>query len=193
MSLLQDAAGLAVFLLAATTLLLLLHLSWRWTLVAIVLQYVAVAWLVSLNWSIGLAAVKLVVGWMAGAVLTASQAGSLTQREVPSGRIFRGLAGGLVLIVIYVLVTGVNDWFQIDQTVLHGALVLLGMGLLQIGLTNDPLRTVVGLLTFLAGFEVLYAALGLSVLVAGLLALVNLSLALACAYLVVEPGSREAG
>lgn len=193
MSLLQDAAGLAVFIMAVTTVLLLLHLSWRWTLLAIGLQYLAVAWLVSLSWPIGLAAVKLVVGWMAGAVLTASQAGSQAQRELSSGRIFRALAGGLVLIVIYVLVPSINGWLRIDQTVLHGALLLLGMGLLQLGLTNDPLRVVVGLLTFLAGFEVLYAVLERSVLVAGLLAMVNLSLALACAYLVVEPGTQEVG
>ena len=49
-----------------------------------------------------------------------------------------------------------------------------------------------GLLSFLAGFEVVYAALELSVVVAGLLAVVNLGLALAGAYLQTAAESQEA-
>ena len=59
-------------------------------------------------------------------------------------------------------------------------------------MTNDPLRMVIGLLTFLAGFEVLYAALEVSVLVAGLLAAINLGLAMAGAYLLTVPENKEA-
>ena len=45
----------------------------------------------------------------------------------------------------------------------------------------------IGLLTFLSGFEILYAALENSVLVAGLLAAINLGLALVGAYLASAP------
>ena len=64
-----------------------------------------------------------------------------------------------------------------------GAMLLIGMGLLHLGVTTRPLRVLLGLLTTLSGFELLYAAVENSVLVAGLLALVTLGLALVGAYL----------
>ena len=50
-------------------------------------------------------------------------------------------------------------------------------------MSTSTLRISLGLLTTLAGFEVIYAALEASVLLAGLLGIVNLGLALAGAYL----------
>jgi len=193
MSLLKEFAILAVVLLGVTSLVLLIYPNWRWTLAAMVIQYLAVAWLVSLSWPLGLAAVTLVVGWMAGAVLSTTQAASQSKSETISGRLFRLIAAGLVLIVIFTLPSAVQTWLQVDQTVMLGALVLAGMGLLQTSMTNEPLRIVVGLLSFLAGFEILYAALEVSVLVAGLLAAINLGLALAGAYLLTTPEGAEAG
>jgi hypothetical protein len=58
------------------------------------------------------------------------------------------------------------------------------MGLLHLGISAQPFRVVLGLLTVLAGFEILYAAVESSTLVAALLSAINLSLALAGAYLV---------
>ena len=67
----------------------------------------------------------------------------------------------------------------------------MGMGLLHLGLTNHPFRVTLGLLTVLSGFEILYAAVETSTLVAGLLAGINLGLALVCAYLLVAPLLEE--
>ncbi len=193
MTFLKDFAIAAVILLGLTSLVLLIYPNWRWTLAAMAVQYLAVAWLVSLSWPVGLAAVTLVVGWMAGAVLSTTQAAFQAKAETISGRLFRLIAAGLVLIVIFTLPSTVRTWLQVDQAVMLGALVLAGMGLLQTSMTNEPLRIVVGLLSFLAGFEILYAALEVSVLVAGLLAAINLGLALAGAYLLTTPESTEAG
>ena len=70
-------------------------------------------------------------------------------------------------------------------------MILLGMGLLQLGMSDQPLRIIVGLLTLLSGFEVLYAAIENSVLVAGLLAVVTLGIASVGAYLIVVPTMEE--
>ena len=70
-------------------------------------------------------------------------------------------------------------------------LLLAGMGLLQMGMTSQPLRMVIGLLTFLAGSEIIYSALENSVLVAGLLAAIDLSLALIGAYLMAAPSMKD--
>jgi hypothetical protein len=56
-----------------------------------------------------------------------------------------------------------------------------------LSLTSDPLRVIIGLLTSLSGFEIIYAAVETSTLVTGLLAGVNLGLALVGAYLLIAP------
>jgi hypothetical protein len=53
------------------------------------------------------------------------------------------------------------------------------------------MRVIVGLLTVLAGFEILFAAIENSILVAGLLASVNLGLALVGAYLLSSNTNEE--
>lgn len=68
-----------------------------------------------------------------------------------------------------------------------GGLILISTALLQLGFTSKPLRTTLSLLTLLAGFEIIYSGVESSALVAGLLAGVNLILALAGAYLLMAP------
>jgi hypothetical protein len=193
MTFLKEFATLPVILLGITSLLLLFYPNWRWTLAAIGVQYLAVAWLVGLSWPIALAAVKLVVGWMAGALLATSSAAAQPKIEPLSGRLFRLAVAGLILIIILTLPPATRQWLQVDPSILLGTLILIGMGLVQTSMSNDSLRMTIGLLTFLAGFEILYAALESSVLVAGLLAVINLGLALAGSYLLNAPDSKEAG
>jgi hypothetical protein len=190
---LQDYALVPVVLVGLTSLVLLFYPNWRWTLLAVGVQYLAVAWLVSLNWPAGLAAIKLVVGWMAGAVLSTVQASAEAPTEALSGRLFRLMAAALLLVVIFTLPPGMQAWLNASQPVFWGGMILAGMGLLQVSMTVRPLRVVLGLLTFLAGFEVLYAALVYAVLVAGLMAAINLGLALAGTYLLSTPERKEAG
>ncbi len=71
----------------------------------------------------------------------------------------------------------------ISRPVIAGGLLLAGMGLLHLGITAEILRITLGLLTVMAGFELLYATVETSILLAGLLSIVNLGLALAGAYL----------
>ncbi len=80
---------------------------------------------------------------------------------------------------------------MIDTTLRWGSFLLIGFGILQLGLTSHPLRVIIGLLTALSGFEVIYAAIESSNLVTGLLAGVNLGLALAGAYMLVAPSMES--
>jgi hypothetical protein len=63
---------------------------------------------------------------------------------------------------------------------------------LQLGITSQILRITLGLMTVLAGFELLYATVEGSALVAGLLAVINLGLALVGCYLMIASNSNEA-
>jgi hypothetical protein len=147
--------------------------------------------LVAQVWPVGLSAVKLLAGWMAAAVLGItrfSQPGELDEAHLPSSRVFRILAAGLVLIFIFSVSPKVSDWIpQIPSEILLGGLILISMGLLQVGMTSQPFRVILGLLTVLSGFETLYAAVEVSVLVDGLLAAITLVLALVGSYLIGLP------
>jgi len=70
--------------------------------------------------------------------------------------------------------------------------MLIGIGLLQLSLSSHLLRVIIGLLTILSGFEIIYAAVETSALVTGLLAGVNLGLALVGAYLLIAPTMEAA-
>jgi hypothetical protein len=70
-------------------------------------------------------------------------------------------------------------------------MLLIGMGLLKLGFTVQPLQATLGILTALSGFEILYATIERSALLAGLLAGITLGLALAGAYLMMAPHLEE--
>jgi hypothetical protein len=71
--------------------------------------------------------------------------------------------------------------------------VLMGQGLLNIVLNENPLKTGIGLLSVLAGFEMFFVLVEPSLLVIGLLGLVNLVIALALSYLVTAWATRARG
>lgn len=193
----------AVLLVSLTSIGLLLVSDWRASISLLALQYLGVFVLVGLSWPLGMAAAKLVAGWIAGAVLAMAMvslppapalpaARKLARKLWDPGRVFQLLAAALVGLTVLSIAPHLAEWLPVvgvEQA--WGALILTGMGLLQLGFTGRPLPTVMGLLTAFAGFEILYAAVEASALVAGLLAGVILGLALAGAYLLVAP-SMEA-
>jgi hypothetical protein len=187
---------LASILLAVTSLSLLIERDWRWNLAALALQYVGVTVLVANQWPAGMALIKLVVGWMAGAALGLTQFGQpvdpAQERSWPSSRIFRILSGGLVILVVSTFASQGLDWLPgVPPPQVWGGLVLIGVGMLQLGMTAQPFKVVIGLQTILSGFEILYAAVESSVLVAGLLAAINLGLALVGTYLLTNGSPEE--
>ncbi len=187
-----------VILLTGTTLSLLLSRDWRWSILALAVQYAGVFILVSMSWSIEMSVTKVVAGWMSGAVLgIAMQSAPESWREAeifsPSGRVFRFFTAALAAIVAYSIAPFLVSWLPgITLTQAWGGSILILMGLVHLGLTAQPLRVVIGLLTVLAGIDIFYAVIESSTLVAGLLAAVNLALSLIGAYLIVNPSIEEA-
>jgi hypothetical protein len=115
--------------------------------------------------------------------VTGSQPGSRS-----SGRLVRFFSAALVGLAVFSVAPAATDWIPgltVEQA--WGGLLLIGMGLLQLGFAPAPLQTILGLLTAAAGFEIFYASVEKSALVAGLLSMTNLGLALVGAYLLVAP------
>ena len=165
----------------------------RWMTGLLAIQYIGVFSLVSVSWPFEIAVVKLVAGWMATAVLfltyvsIPSETGDeKTSTSTPS-IVFYLFSAILIGIVIYSLVPVALRWFlgATFQQVL-GGLWLLGLGLLQLGLSRDSIRIIIGLLIIISGFEILYATLEASVLMTGLLAILNIGLAFVGSYLMMS-------
>lgn len=176
---------ISVGIVILTSISLIWTEKWRINVTAIAVQYLAVFWFVSQSWPIGLASIKLIAGWVAVAVLGDAVSGLGQQIAVNRGvsaRIFRGLAAIFIILLAFSAAPGAGAWIPVSTPALITSLILIGMGILQLGMTTNPMRVILGLLTALSGFEILYAAVVSSVLVAGLLALVTLGLSLTGAY-----------
>lgn len=191
-------AWFAVVLLAVTSIGLLLARDWRWLIIFLSTQYFGMLILTLEHWPLGLASVKVVAGWMSAAILGMTRSGlpredrAERSNVLPQGRLFRLFAAAMVLLIVSSMTPRV-DVIMADAgfAVTTGSLLLVGMGLLHLGVSNHILRVTMGLMTVLSGFEILYATVEGSVLVAGLLAIINLGLAFAGSYLMVASNAEE--
>lgn len=190
-------AWIAVLLVAITSIGLLLARDWRWLIIFLSAQYFGMLILTLLHWPLGMASVKVVAGWMSAAILGMTRSGlpgeDKTEKQsiLPRGRMFRSFAAGIVIVIVATATPRVDAVMaNAGFAVTTGSLLLIGMGLLHLGVTDHILRVTIGLMTVLAGFEVLYATVEGSILVAALLAVINLGLALAGSYLLVASNTQ---
>ncbi|MDO8754482.1 MAG: hypothetical protein Q7J80_11350 [Anaerolineales bacterium] len=185
----------AVILILATATTILINRDWRVSLGALAVQYLAAFWLVTRHLPFAMGSAKLIAGWMVVAVLGITRLG-LTHLEHeedtfwPRGQWFTAILMGIVALIT------VGSTLRIEAAipglglpVIAGSVLLIGAGVVHLGVTSNPLRVTLGLLTILAGFEILYAALESSILVTGFLAIVNLGLGIIGSYLLIAGSS----
>jgi hypothetical protein len=190
-------AWIAVILILITSIGLLLVRDWRWSIILLAVQFLGMFILTLQHWPVGMASVKLVAGWMSAAILGMTRSGfpsqMISERSIwPRGRLFRLFAAGIIVLIVLAATPSV-DTIMADAgyAVTGGSLLLVGMGLFHLGITSSTLRVVTGLLTVLSGFEILYCAVEGSILVAALLATINLGLALVGAYLLIAQNAPQ--
>jgi hypothetical protein len=190
--------SLPVLLLVSVTAAgILLARTWRWVVIFLAMQYAGVFLLALQHLPLSMAAVKVITGWMSAAILAMTRSnfedGQDTAADtLPQGRLFRLIAAGIVGLIAFTAAPQVDAAMgNAGITVSTGSLLLVGMGLLHLGMTDQPLRVTAGLMTVLAGFEVLYAAVENAVLVTALLAVITLGLALTGAYLMTASHTAE--
>lgn len=190
----EQYSFLAVVILGISSAFVLLSPNWRWRVGGLAVQYIGVFWLVAISWPSGLATVKLVTGWMAGAILGVSRIGQLAEdrRRWPTEWLFFGLVVVLVLVSVSAVAPTVYAWLpDVNPDQVLGAVLLIGMGMVHLGMASRGIRVILSLLTLLSGFEILYAGVETSTLVAGLLAVINLGVALVGAYLLSDEENLE--
>ena len=167
----------------------------RRSILAVSVMFVCAAWLAAIGSGVPFASVKLLTGFVASVILwmTASGEGwdpGPEPSRIPSGRIFRLLAA----ILVGAAAAGFARANLIGLPVqtpgaITASMVLIGLGLLQTGLSEEPLRVGLGLLTMLAGFDLSYAAIEPSVAVMALMASTEVGVALVVSYLLTLTSS----
>lgn len=182
----------AVALILATATTILISQDWRISLAALALQYLAAFWLVTRHLPLAMGSVKLIAGWMVVATLGMTRLSlSTLDNQMEDTFWLRGRWFRIILMGIIGLIAAGSS-LQIEAVipglglpVIAGSMILIGAGVVHLGVTSDLLRVILGLLTLLAGFEILYAALESAILVTGLLAVVNLGLGILGSYLLI--------
>lgn len=183
---------IAVGLMLATSAVILINRDWRLSLGALAVQYVAAFWLITRHLPFVMGSAKLITGWMVVAALGMTRLGlPSTEDEKEESNLPRGGWFRVILVCIIALFTfGATSRVEsaipgLGWQVIAGSLILIGAGVVHLGLTSEPLNVTIGLLTMLTGFEILYAAIESSILVAGLLAVISLGLGLVGSYLLI--------
>lgn len=182
----------AILLLSAA--INLVRRQWALNIIALGLQYLCIFLIILEVRSPFLASIKLIVGVMVSLMLYLTLKSSnliqsiLLRQYVSSGEVFRGTIALLLALISFLVAPALQQsvFPQSSQLLLTASLGLILFGLFQMGTITEPLYLVIGLLTFLSGFELLYASLDFSRLLEALFTAVNLSLALIGSFFIVK-------
>jgi hypothetical protein len=166
----------------------MLSRDWRWNIGFLGAQYLGVFWFVQTIWPFNLAIIKLISGMIVCLALATSQksTASFAKPETawPQGYLFRLLAAALIVLATLAVTPPTSTWLGLNNPIgTWVSLLLISIGLLQLGITTQPLRVIIALLTLISGFEIIYAFVETSALVAAMLVLINLGLSLVGTYL----------
>ncbi|HUV15882.1 MAG TPA: hypothetical protein VMW28_04890 [Pelolinea sp.] len=177
--------GLIAFSILATGVILLLE-DWRGRLASVsIIQLIGFILIVQI-WPIALASVKLISGLMGIALLSTTFLAKVREKGetlITSSRVFRLMMGAFGWIIVTATVQRLNAWLPISYTNLFIGMVFFFSGILYISLRTSTLDTILGLLVFLEGFDVIYSSLEGSALVTGIYGIVIISICLTGSYL----------
>jgi hypothetical protein len=110
----------------------------------------------------------------------------VVRRRITTGLPFRIVVAVMIFLVSWQVSASPNFTVPDVPPIVSLAVIgLVAMGLLGLGLTEDPLKAGMLLLVVLTGFELYYAAIEPALAVIALLAAMNFAIALAAGYLAI--------
>ena len=180
--------------LVITASLIVVIRDWRFSLAALLGQYVLVGLLLTRLIQPQVALTKVLIGdlvcvvlYLTARLVSASSEAPPLEREDAGGTslpdfAFRLLAALFVGVAVYSL-SKRYPLPEVPSDIGLACYWLASLGLLVLMLTEEPLKAGMGLLTLVTGFELFYSALERSRSVVGFLGVANFLIALAIAYL----------
>lgn len=183
---------IALSILATGAIILAEDWRYRLALVAII-ELIGFILIVQI-WPIALALVKLISGWM-GIALLATTFTFSSPVNAPlspiSSRVFRLMLVTFGWLLVLVSVERLNEWLPISYTNLFIGMVFFISGMIYLALRMNSIDTVLGLLIFFEGFDVIYSSLEGSALITGIFGIIIISICLTGSYL--EGGFKFGG
>jgi hypothetical protein len=190
---LRDWFDIPAYALGLIGVLIIMFDGYRRLLMLLAAQYILAAWLMLGSAQPGSAAAILLAGEFSSLILflssrsAALEAGAEENSALASNRLLRFSIGILgILASIGALRAQIVQLSALEPLYALGAIFTMISGFMQLGLTGNPLRVGIGLLSVLTGFTVVYVALEPSLAVVALLALVHLGIALTCSYVMIQ-------
>lgn len=177
---------LLIFASIAVTILILVAKDWRWEVFGLSILYLIGFALIVQIWPFTLAAVKLMSGLMSVALLSTVKINVIDQEESDeslSSRIFIFLLASLTWIIISATINELNEILPISYTNLYVGLLITLAGVIKFSLNQNIFDIVIGLLVFLAGFDIIYSSLEGSALVTGIYSSIILLICVLAIYL----------
>jgi hypothetical protein len=178
--------SLLIFFSLVVTAAILVPRDWRWTLFGLAMTYLFGFILIVQIWPLPLAAVKLLTG-LIGVILLSTTKMNTEVQEEPIGsissRIFILLLAILSWIIVLATINRLNAWLPIEYTNLFIGMVFLICGIIKFSTNQKIFNVIVGLLTLLSGFDIIYSSLEGSALVTALYALIVISICILGSYL----------
>lgn len=194
-----DAESIApVAILALTSSLLVVWGSRLGQTILLAVQYGAAAWMTAVGIGPELGAAKAAAGLAACGVVWLSWPRSAAQPSesqpvFPRGYAFRVASVMLVLTAALGSAVGRGlNLSEVPRLAATSAVLMGGMGLLLLGLSEHPFDVGLGLLTLLTGFEIGYTRLEPSFALAAMMAGVHLGIALVIGVLIPRPEGASA-
>jgi hypothetical protein len=84
------------------------------------------------------------------------------------------------------MVYSISNYLSIALEIVLAALLLIGFGIFQLGITHEPYKIFLAILVLFFGFELIFSANESSLLVNGLLAVVTMLIALMGSYMIIN-------
>ena len=178
--------SLLIFFSLGVTAAILVPRDWHWTLFGLAMTYLFGFILIVQIWPLPLAAVKLLTGLIGVILLSTTKMNTEVQNEPIgslSSRIFILLLAILSWIIVLATINRLNAWLPIEYTNLFIGMVFLICGIIKFSTDQRIFNVVVGLLTLLSGFDIIYSSLEGSALVTALYALIVISICILGSYL----------
>jgi hypothetical protein len=178
--------SLLIFFSLGVTVVVLVPRDWRWSIFGLAMSYLIGFILIVQIWPLPLAAVKLLSGLIGIVILSSVEMNTEEKNELigsPSSRIFILLLAILSWLIVAATINRLNAWLPIEYTNLFIGMVFLICGLIKFSTDQKIFNVVVGLLTLLSGFDIIYSSLEGSALVTALYALIVISICVLGSYL----------
>ena len=195
----QEILLLGLIVTAGT---ILVTRDWRLLILALLLQYILVGLILSRLVRPDIAVLKIMIGAFICPILflSARQVAvnpplvpTIIQKEwrnpAATGWVFR-LLTALVILLVAITLSEMFGLPGLTPTLIIAVYWLMLMGLTVLIISEDPLKTGIGLLTILTGFDLFYTTLEHSLLITGLWGAINLLIALAISYLIIVKGAN---